>query len=251
MSAAARLKPNTPAAAAAAYWAATLLALAGAAALLLAYAPTEATMGPVQKIFYLHLPLAINTFLAALVVFAASIGYLVQRRAAWDDLAAAAAGVAVLFCSGVLVTGMVWGRGAWGQWWTWSPRLTFSLILWLLYAVYLVLRGSIESPQRRAVACAVYGVTAFLDVPLVWLSARLMPDIHPASVQLAGPMKLTLAAWFVPVTLAAAGLIYTRFRLNAALRERESRDRGAGAAKRGPALPPRQSSNLGLQRGAL
>ena len=119
----------------------------------------------------------------------------------WDDLAAAAAKVAVLLCSGVLITGMIWGRAAWGQWWTWSPRLTFSLILWLLYAVYLVLRSSIESGQRRAVVAAVYGLTAFLDVPLVWLSARLLPDIHPSSVQLAGPMKLTLLAWFVPVTL--------------------------------------------------
>lgn len=246
MSAAARPRPNTLAAA---YWAITLLTLAGAAAVLLAYTPTEATMGPIQKIFYLHLPLAINTFLAAAVVFAASVGYLVQRRAAWDDLAAAAAGVAVLLCSGVLLTGMVWGRGAWGQWWTWSPRLTFSLILWLLYAVYLVLRGSIESPQCRAVACAVYGVTAFLDVPLVWLSARLMPDIHPASVQLIGPMKLTLAAWFVPVTLAAAGFVYSRYQLNPARRERDVANRRPSSSA-SPTRPV-DTGRLGLSGGVL
>jgi heme exporter protein C len=203
------------------YWAVTVAAFAGATALLLGYTPTEATMGPIQKVFYLHLPLAINTFLAALVVFVASIGYLVQRSSAWDDLAAAAAKVAVVFCSGVLITGMIWGRAAWGQWWTWSPRLTFSLILWLLYAVYLMVRSSIESRERRAMAAAVYGLTAFLDVPLVWLSARLLPDIHPASVQLAGPMKLTLIAWFVPVTLAAVGLIGGGYELNRRLRERE------------------------------
>ena len=203
------------------YWVATVVAFGAAAALLLAYTPTETTMGPIQKVFYLHLPLAINTFLAALVVFVASLGYLVQRSAAWDDLAAAVAKVAVLLCSGVLITGMIWGRAAWGQWWTWSPRLTFSLILWLLYAVYLVLRSSIESGQRRAVVSAVYGLTAFLDVPLVWLSARLLPDIHPASVQLAGPMKLTLLAWFVPVTLAAVGLIAAGFQINRRIRERE------------------------------
>jgi heme exporter protein C len=205
------------------YWAATLAALAGAIALLLTYTPTESTMGPIQKVFYLHLPLAINTFVAALVVFVASIGYLVQRSAKWDDLAAAAAKVAVLLCSGVLVTGMIWGRAAWGQWWTWSPRLTFSLILWLLYAVYLMVRSSIESRERRAVVGAVYGLTAFLDVPLVWISARLLPDIHPASVQLAGPMKLTLLAWFVPVTLVAVGLIAGGFELNRRLGDREHR----------------------------
>ena len=203
------------------YWAVTAAAFVGAIALLVAYTPTEATMGPIQKVFYLHLPLAINTFVAALVIFVASIGYLAQRSSKWDDLGAAAAKVAVVFCSGVLITGMIWGRAAWGQWWTWSPRLTFSLILWLLYAVYLVVRSSIESRERRAIVAAVYGLTAFLDVPLVWLSARLLPDIHPASVQLAGPMKLTLIAWFVPVTLASVGLIAGGYELNRRLRARE------------------------------
>lgn len=197
-----------------AYWTGTSLTLAAALLMLLKYTPEEATMGAVQKIFYLHLPMAINTFLACLVVFIASIGYLWQRNAWWDDLASAAAKVAVLLCSGVLLTGMIWGKSAWGLWWTWSPRLTFSLMLWLLYVVYLMIRASVESSQRRAVVGAVYGITAFLDVPLVWLSARLMPDIHPASIELAGEMKFTLAVWFVPVTLMAAGLIVTRFMLN-------------------------------------
>jgi heme exporter protein C len=223
------------------YWAATVVAFGAAAALLLAYTPTETTMGPIQKVFYLHLPLAINTFLAALVVFVASIGYLVQRSAVWDDLAAAAAKVAVLLCSGVLITGMIWGRAAWGQWWTWSPRLTFSLILWLLYAVYLVLRSSIESGQRRAVVAAVYGLTAFLDVPLVWLSARILPDIHPSSVQLVEPMKLTLLAWFVPVTLAAVGLIAGGFELNRRMRERE-RKRFESRPGLAPVRPAARSS---------
>jgi heme exporter protein C len=100
---------------------------------------------------------------------------------------------------------MIWGHSAWGQWWTWSPRLTFSLVLWLLYVVYVMIRASIESPQRRALISAVYGTIAFLDVPLVWLSVRLMPDIHPTSIALAWPMKLTLIAWFVPVILLSAG----------------------------------------------
>src|SRR5436190_11998147 len=103
------------------YWAATLAAFALALAILLTYTPTEATMGPIQKIFYLHLPVAISTFMACLVSFIASVAYLSQRRSEWDELAFASATVAVQLCSVVLLTGMFWARGAWGLWWTWSP----------------------------------------------------------------------------------------------------------------------------------
>jgi heme exporter protein C len=192
----------------------TVVFFALAIALVAAYVPTEATMGPIQKIFYLHLPVAIATFVACLICFAASVAYALQRDLKWDRLASAAARVAVVFCSVVLLTGMIWGKSAWGQWWTWSPRLTFSLVLWLLYVVYVMVRASVESPHRRAIIAAVYGIIAFLDVPLVYLSVRLMPDIHPASVELAGPMKLTLIAWFVPVFMLMFGLIALRFRID-------------------------------------
>ncbi len=199
---------------AATFWLLTAAAFAGAVAMAWVYAPEEETMGEIQRIFYLHLPVAVNTFLACLVVFVASIGYLWTRNAWWDDLADAAARVAAVFCAVVLLTGMLWARGAWGAWWTWSPRLTFSLALFLLYVAYLVVRSSIESGHRRAVVAAVYGIVAFLDVPLVYLSARLMPDIHPSSIELAAPMKLTLGMFFIPVTLLAGGLITARYRLN-------------------------------------
>ena len=198
------------------YWLVTFALFALAVGVLVTYTPTEATMGPIQKIFYLHLPVAISTFLACLVCFVGSIAFATTRNLAWDRLAAASARVAVILCSIVLITGMIWGKSAWGQWWTWSPRLTFSLVLWLLYVVYLMIRASFESAQRRAIIGAVYGIIAFLDVPLVYLSVRLMPDIHPASIELAPPMKLTLFAWFVPVLLMTAGLIAARFRLDQA-----------------------------------
>jgi heme exporter protein C len=200
------------------YWGLAGIAFAGAVCNVFFNTPEEATMGMIQKIFYIHLPLAINTFLACTVVFVGNIGYLWQRRTVWDDLSAAAANVAVVLCSGVLITGMIWGRCAWGQWWTWSPRLTFSFLLWLLYVVYLMVRSSVASPQRRAVVSAVYGIVAFLDVPLVYLSARLLPDIHPGNVQLAPAMQLALGLCFVPVTMLAAGLIALRFGLNRRLR---------------------------------
>ncbi len=190
------------------------LALFGAAlAMLVYYTPTEKSMGQIQKVFYIHLPVAINTFLACLVSFIASVGYLWTRRMSWDDLAASSAKVAVVLCSIVLLTGMIWGKAAWGQWWTWSPRLTFSLMLWLLYVVYLIIRNSIDSAPRRALISAVYSVIAFLDVPLVYLSARLMQDIHPQSIELEPAMKLTLLVWFIPVTLANAGMITLRYML--------------------------------------
>lgn len=196
-----------------AYWLLTLALFVAATVQTFAFTPTDAVMGPVQKIFYLHLPVAICTFLACLTVFIAGIGYLWQRKAAWDHLSVAAAKVAVVFASVVLLTGMIWARAAWGAWWQWTPRLTFSLVLWLLYVVYLTIRPAIESPQRRAMICAAYGVIAFLDVPLVYLSVRLMPDIHPASIQLDPAMKYTLALWFLPVILMAVGLIVADYRL--------------------------------------
>jgi heme exporter protein C len=217
----------------AAYWLLTAAAFTSVAALIFTWTPEEKTMGLIQKIFYFHLPLAINTFLSCLVVFIAGIGYLVQRQTWWDDLAAAAAKVAVVLCSGVLLTGMIWGKGAWGVWWTWSPRLTFSFMLWLLYVVYLIVRSSTEGAQRRAVVSAVYGLVAFLDVPLVYLSARLLPDIHPGNIALAPSMKLTLALSFIPITMLAAGLVGLQYRVNR-LRRQQAAD--AQAAESFPVI---------------
>jgi heme exporter protein C len=223
-----------------AYWIFTAIAFAIAGAMALFYAPTESTMGVVQKIFYIHLPSAINTFVGFLIVFIASIGFLVQRNAWWDDLASAAAKAGVLFCSVVLLTGMTWAKGAWGSWWTWSPRLTFSLLLWLLYVVYLLIRSSIDSEQRRAMVAAAYGIVAFLDVPLVYVSARLLPDIHPASIALAHEMKQTLAVWFLPVTLLNVGFIVAGYALNARRR----------AIRPAPGIEGTRPMNLQLLGGA-
>ncbi|MCG3180791.1 MAG: hypothetical protein BIFFINMI_03154 [Phycisphaerae bacterium] len=214
------------------YWLATAAAFAGGVALLILYTPRERTMGVIQKVFYVHLPSAICMLLCGLLVFVASIGYLGSRRMWWDDLAAAAARVAILLGAIVLMTGMLWGHIAWWgrmRWWYFTPKLTFSLLLFLLYLVYVMIRPAVESPQRRAVVAAVYGVIAFLDVPLVWLSARLIPDpLHPVNEGMAAPMKMTLLYWFVPVGLMVAGLIVARFRLNRAVRERA--DALAGSA---------------------
>jgi heme exporter protein C len=197
-----------------AYWGVTLATLVAALAMAAFYAPVDPTMGPAQKIVYLHLPVAFNMFVACLVTFVASVGFLWQRAGWWDDLADAGARVAVLYCSVVILTGMVWAKNAWGQWWVWSPRLTFCLILWLLFVAYLAIRPAILPRPRRALVSAVYGIVAFLDVPLVYLSVKLLPDIHPDRIPLDEPMRWTLAAWFVPASLLCVGLIGARFTLS-------------------------------------
>jgi len=195
------------------YWILTgLLFVCGL--IMLVVAPAQTAFGPAQRIFYIHLPAAICTFLAALVLFVASVGYLWSRSIKWDDLASSAAKVTVLLCTVVLLTGMIWGKSEWGLWWTWSPRLTFSLVLWILYLAYLIIRPMIQSPTRRATICAVYGLAAFIDVPLVYVSVKLMPDIHPSSVELEPTMQLTLLVWFIAIPLLTAGLIAAGSSLN-------------------------------------
>ncbi len=162
------------------------LALAGGMALAICqylvfvFAPVEASMGMVQKIFYFHLPLSWWSLASFAVVFVASLCYLKGRAARCDHLAAAAAETGVVLNSLSLLTGCVWARHSWGVWWTWDPRLTTALVLWFLYAGYLMLRRLELPPARRSALCAVLGIVAFLDVPLVFFSARFWRSIHPA-----------------------------------------------------------------------
>ncbi len=163
-----------------------ILVLAGAAGLAcgwwltFAYAPVEAVMGAVQKIFYLHLPLAWWALISFFAVFVLSILYLVKKDVRWDRLARAAAETGVLLTTLCLVTGILWGRRSWGVWWTWDPRLSTALVMWFVYTAYLLLQGLAMSAQRRATVRAVVGIAAFADVPLVFFAARLWNSIHPA-----------------------------------------------------------------------
>lgn len=204
--------PAPPAPLGRAYWLVALALAVAALGLGAAYAPTEATMGPVQKIFYVHLPAATLMFAACAGVFVAGLGYAWQRSDRWEDLGLAAAEAAAVLGAVVLLTGMAWARRAWGHWWTWSPRLTFSLVLWVLYGSYVLLHRSMAPGPRRALACALYGMIAFLDVPLVYLSTKLLPDVHPAEVRLDPRMRATLAVCFVPAVLLTAGLVHARYR---------------------------------------
>ena len=200
-----------------------LLALAGALAmaasqwLIWCYAPEEATLGLMQKIFYLHLPLAWWALISFFIVFLGSIAVLLRRSDAADRLCAAAAEVGVLFSGLTLVTGMLWARRSWGVWWTWDPRLSTALVMWFVYAAYLLLRGLDMAPERRRLVCAVVGAAAFLDVPLVFVSARIWRSIHPAVFAsreggLEPEMKLTAVACVLALGLFWAGLVWLRKR---------------------------------------
>lgn len=142
------------------------------------YAPV-AQSGPVQKIFYMHLPCSWWALMSFLVVFVSSILYLFGRKDVFDRVAGAAAELGVLFATLALVTGSVWARAEWGHWWLWDPKLTTALIMWYVYAGYLVLRSTPMGRDRKALVCAVLGIVAFLDVPLVFFAAKLWGSAHP------------------------------------------------------------------------
>lgn len=148
--------------------------------------PSEVTMGVVQRIFYFHVPSAWVSFLGFLIVFVASILYLVTGRLGWDTLAHAAAELGVLFCTIVLVTGPIWARPIWGTWWTWEARLTTTLVLWLLYASYLLVRRYTDDPDQQARFAAVVGILGFLDVPVVYWSIKFWRGHHPLVLKASG-----------------------------------------------------------------
>jgi heme exporter protein C len=151
------------------------------------YAPIEKSMGVIQKIFYLHVACAFSSFLAFGICFYANLRYLFTRRPKSDWLGVSAAEVGLAFISVNLTTGPIWAHPVWGIWWTWDARLTFTFVLGLLYVSYLLLRSMIEEPDKRALFSALFGIFAFLDVPLVYFSIRWWRTQHPQPVILGGP----------------------------------------------------------------
>jgi heme exporter protein C len=144
--------------------------------------PTERTMGDVQRIFYYHVPSAWTAFLLFLINFAASVIYLIRRNVKADIVALVAAEVGVVFCTVVIVTGPIWARPVWGIWWAAGDiRLTTTLVLWLIYISYLVLRRFSTSGQTPVIAAAV-AIFGALDVPLVYFSIWFFRTQHPSPV---------------------------------------------------------------------
>lgn len=203
----------------------TVLALAmgvGVLAMLLTaliYAPTERTQGPAQRIFYLHMGAAMTTYLAYIVTCLASIGYLWQRRDWLDHLALASAEVGVLLNSILLISGAIWGKAIWGTWWTWDARLTSTLILWFIYAGYLMLRAYGGNTPQIARSAAVVGIIGCLDIPIINQSVRWWRTLHPAPVveranpALPAPMLQAMFVAIIAFVLLYAYLTVQRLRL--------------------------------------
>jgi len=145
-------------------------------------APTDSVLGHVQRVFYFHVPIAIMSFLAFFAVFIASLGYLIKRTPKWDAIAHASAEVGVVFVTLALLTGIIWARPIWNTWWTWEPRLTTTMILWLIYVAYLMVRSYAPSQSKGAIYGAVVGILGFIDVPIVYYSVVWWRSIHPSPV---------------------------------------------------------------------
>lgn len=196
--------------------AAMVVAIYGA----LLVAPKERFMGNVQRIFYFHVPAAMVSFFGFFVVFIGSVAYLKTRKPAWDLLARSSAEIGVLCCTMVLITGPIWAKPIWGTWWTWEVRLTLTLLLWLIYVAYLMVRMYIEEPGQQARFAAVLGIIGFTIVPFVYFSVYLWEGLHPRNVLRPGGLHPTMRQVFLFNTLTFlllyAVLLGLRFRLGQA-----------------------------------
>lgn len=150
-------------------------------------APEERSMGPIQRIFYFHAASAWAGMTAFIVCFVANLAYVLRRNQKWDCVGVSAAEVGLTFTTVVLITGPIWAHPVWGIWWTWDARLTSTFVLWLLYVSYLMLRSLLEEPERRALLSALFGIFAFLDVPLVFGAIRWWRTQHPQPVIMGSP----------------------------------------------------------------
>lgn len=151
------------------------------------YAPRELVMGEVQRVFYFHVSAGWVGALAFLVTAIAGVVYLVRRDVRWDRLAVASVEVGVVFTFINIASGSIWARPVWNTWWTWDPRLVTATIMLLLYVAYLMLRQGIEDPDRRARFGSIYGLVAFLSVPITFFSIRFFRTIHPVVIGTSDP----------------------------------------------------------------
>jgi len=198
--------------------AATFVAMLAAIYLVFVYVPSDRAQGIVQRIFYFHVPLAIMTFVAFGVVALASACFLWRGSRAWDRVAYASAEIGMLFCTLVLVTGPIWAKPVWGTWWTWDARLTTTLILWLIYAAYLMMRNVSGPGEQGARYAAILGIVGAFDIPIINRSVYWWRTIHPAvlitreggSGLADARMQATLGVCFLAFLLLFMWLLWVR-----------------------------------------
>ncbi len=184
--------------------------LIAAIAAIFVIAPTEKTMGDAQRILYVHVAVAWSALWAFLIVAGSGLAYLLRRNLAWDHWSQAAAEVGWLCSTLTLVTGSLWGKAAWGVWWSWEPRLTATFVLWAIYAGYLLLRAGVEDPHRKARVSAALAILGALDLPLVIMATRWFRGIHPASPEMEPSMRAVLATSILAFSALFAVLVVRR-----------------------------------------
>jgi heme exporter protein C len=189
------------------------------------YAPREVTMGEVQRIFYFHVPSAWVGGLAFFVTLVAGVAFLRTGDYKWDRVGLSSVEIGITFSLMTLFSGMLWARPIWNTWWTWDPRLTTFTILLLLYFAYLMLRQGIEDSGRRARFASVYGIVAFISVPITYFAIQLARSIHPVlfgpanpnakgdTAPLAPPMLQTFFYCLFTFTVLYVTLLWHRIRL--------------------------------------
>ena len=171
-----------------------------------------------QRIIYFHIPTAWVGFLAFFVTFVGGLGFLRTQKRSWDLVALSSAEIGTVFMFGVLVSGSIWAKPAWNTWWVWDERLTISLIQFLVYVGYLMLRSTVEDPSRRARFAAVYGVVAFISVPINFIAIRVWRSSHPLMFGseeggLAPSMMFAFFFCLIAFTVWYAALMWHRVRL--------------------------------------
>jgi heme exporter protein C len=217
-----------------------VLALLGIAGILVLHwmvwfwVPTEATMGVIQRIFYIHVPSAWVAFLAFAIVAVCSALFLWKGDERLDQVAACAAEGGMVFTTVVLLTGPLWARVAWGTFWVWEPRLTLTLLLWFIYLGYFLVRRSTDNPDRGKRFAAVVGIVGALDIPLIHLSVLWFRSMHPTPVvvkaggpTLAPQMLATLMVGLLSFTLFFLGVLILRYSVEVASRTLALRERRA------------------------
>ncbi len=198
--------------------------------LVLMWAPEAGNLGTevervAQRIFYFHVAAGWVGFFAFFVTAVASIAYLITKRRRWDSLAVSSVEVGITFLTANLISGSLWAKPTWNTWWPWNdPRITTEAIIWLIYVAYLLLRNAIDDPARRGRLSSVYGIVAFISVPITFLSIRLWRTIHPAVIgtasetaqggfDMSGNMVTTLLFSLATFTLLYAVLLHLRLAL--------------------------------------
>ncbi len=159
----------------------SILGLAGCGFWIFLKLPIETSQGFPQKIMYLHVPTFIATYLAFFVVFAFSIAYLWKRDLMFDQIAKVSAEVGLIFCALLLVTGAIWGRPTWGTYWVWDARLTTTLLLFLIFMGYFLLRMSVNDRDKEARLASVMGIIGCLDIPIIHKSVEWWRTLHQPS----------------------------------------------------------------------